>query len=323
VSYLFHGLPVASDLPLVELPRVAERATLSVRLARRVEDRGAAWFHDWKVARHSRRGPLAVWLSFARLPAGRGFLLRFHDLADFEVALRGDLVIAAPAAGVPRVTIRHLLLDQVLPLVLHLRGRLALHASAVAVPGFGAIAFAGPAGAGKSTLAAAFASRGAAVLCDDCLVFSGDTPPAIVPGYPGVRLWPDAIRRLRLSTTGERQVAHYTRKRRILTGRVRSRSAPVPLRVLFVLGPRAKLARPTRARSLSARDRVMSLVPYGWLIDVADRAAVARVFEQLCAVAVRVPVARLTVGDGRRGLPRAADEVLALARAVVGPRADS
>jgi hypothetical protein len=326
VTYLFHDLPIASDLPLVELPRTNARPSLVVRLAPRSEPEmdPAAWFHEWTVAPRSQRGKRAVWLAFARLPIDRGFLLRFPTLADFEVSPRGDRVIGAPAPGVPRVTMRHLLLDQVLPLALHLRGRLALHASAVEVAGFGAIAFAGPAGAGKSTLAAACAARHASIIADDCLVFARDNgSPAIVPGYPGVRLWPDAIRGLRLTSSSDRQVAHYTRKRRVVTGRVRPGNAPVPLRVLFVLGPRSMRARAMRVRSLSARDRVMSLVPYSWLIDVADRAALARVFDQLCDVAAHVPVLRLTVGHGRRGLRNTADEVLALARAVVGGGADS
>ena len=222
----------------------------------------------------------------------------------------------------PRATLRHLLLDQVLPLTLPLRGRLALHASAVHVPGLGAIAFAGPAGCGKSTLAAALASRGCEVVADDCLLFAAGSTATVVPGYPGVRLWPDSARTLRLSRRSDRPVAHYTRKRRVGGRLIRFRRAPAPLAAMFVLGKR-RIGRESRARSLSARDRLMALVPYAWLMDVADPAALARVFDQLHAVVSSVPVVRLHVRDGRRTVLRAADEVLALALDAVGSRPDS
>ncbi|HVR38367.1 MAG TPA: hypothetical protein VMU84_04675, partial [Thermoanaerobaculia bacterium] len=58
------------------------------------------------------------------------------------------------------------LLGPILAFVVRLRGALALHASAVLVDDR-AIVFAAPPGGGKSTLAAAFARRGHAVLADD------------------------------------------------------------------------------------------------------------------------------------------------------------
>jgi hypothetical protein len=220
--------------------------------------------------------------------------------------------------------LRHLLLDQVLPLVLHLRGRLALHASAVHVPRFGAIAFAGPAGAGKSTIAAALALRGCPIVADDCLVFSQSRDVVeVVPGYPGVRLWPDAARSLRIDAGRDGRVAHYTRKQRPALGRRRFHADATPLRTLFVLGRRRGAGQASRMRMLGARDRIMSLVPYAWLIDVADPARLAVVFDQICDVALRVPVVRLNSRDGRRMLARNADEVLALARGIGLAAADS
>jgi hypothetical protein len=324
VTYAFHDLIVDSDLSLPELPRSSGRSVLSINAVDRIEDEGARWFHDWPIRKPSGRMSRTPWLSFAHLRDGRGFLLRFPDLADFEVSRDGDRVACAASRALPRVTLRHLLLDHVLPLVLHLRGRLALHASAVHVPGFGAIAFAGPAGSGKSTLAAALALRGCAVAADDCLVFAQQRDAVkIVPGYPGVRLWPDAARSLRLDIRRDGRVAHYTRKQRASLGRGRFHAEATPLRAVFVLGRRRTAGQPSRMRALGARDRVMALVPYAWLIDVADPARLATVFDRICDVAVRVPVARLSTRDGRRSLARSADEVLALARATGRSGADS
>ena len=87
---------------------------------------------------------------------------------------------------------RHLLLDQVMPLVLS-RDRLVLHASAVATPA-GAAAFIGFTGAGKSTLAASLSAAGFPILSDDCLVIERDGRGFLArPFYPGARLWPDSV----------------------------------------------------------------------------------------------------------------------------------
>ena len=328
MTYAFHDLIVESDLSLPELQRSNRRSSLSIHAADRIEDRiddeGARWFHDWPMKDASGRKRRTPWLSFAHLPEGRGFLLRFPDLADFEVSRTGDRVLCAAARALPRVTLRHLLLDQVLPLVLHLRGRLALHASAVHVPRFGAIAFAGPAGAGKSTIAAALALRGCPIVADDCLAFvQARDVVEVVPGYPGVRLWPEAARSLRIDAGQDGRVAHYTRKQRTHLGRGRFHATATPLRAVFVLGRRRTAGQPSRMRTLGARDRIMSLVPYAWVIDVADPARLAVVFDQLCDVALRVPIVRLNVRDGRRMLARSAEEVLALARGIGRSAADS
>ena len=324
MTYAFHDLIVESDRYLPELPRSNRRSSLSIRAVDRIDDEGARWFHDWPMKNVSGRKRRTPWLSFAHLPDGRGFLLRFPDLADFEVSRDGDRIVSSASPSLPSVTFRHLLLDQVLPLVLHLRGRLALHASAVHVPRFGAIAFAGPAGAGKSTIAAALALRGCPIVADDCLVFAPSRDVVdVVPGYPGVRLWPDAARSLRIDAGRGGRVAHYTRKQRAPLGRGRFHAAATPLRAVFVLGRRRAAGQPSRLRTLGARDRIMSLVPYAWVIDVADPTRLAAVFDRICDVARRVPIVRLHVRDGRRMLERTADEVLAQARGIGRSAADS
>src|SRR3954447_18430377 len=165
-AYLFCGVTVSSDVDLPPLRRAPSRseAICTVGLGAPLDpDTDVAWFHEWR----GRRGPR--WLSIGRLPRGtrRAYLLRFPELADFEVSADARRIVARPAAGLPVDTLRHLLIDQVLPLVTSRHGRLSLHASAVHLPGIGAIAFVGDAGRGKSTLAAALALAGARVVADD------------------------------------------------------------------------------------------------------------------------------------------------------------
>ncbi len=75
-----------------------------------------------------------------------------------------------------------------------LNGLLPIHGSAVARNG-SVFAFTGPAGAGKSTLVAALASRGLPMFCDDTLVLDLSDPNRIIclPGHKRLKLRPDAL----------------------------------------------------------------------------------------------------------------------------------
>lgn len=91
------------------------------------------------------------------------------------------------------------LLGPVLGVVLHQRGLAPLHAACLEINGQ-AVAFAGPSGKGKSTLAAALLAQGHRLLNDDITVLSvaeGGRFMAI-PGYPQQRLWRDALEALSL-----------------------------------------------------------------------------------------------------------------------------
>jgi hypothetical protein len=75
-----------------------------------------------------------------------------------------------------------------------MNGLLPIHASAVAHEG-AVFAFTGPAGAGKSTLAAALARHGLPLFCDDTLVLDLSSPERIMclPGHKRLKLRPDAF----------------------------------------------------------------------------------------------------------------------------------
>ena len=78
--------------------------------------------------------------------------------------------------------------------VASINGLLPIHASAVAESG-AVVAFTGAAGAGKSTLVAALASRGLPMFCDDTLILDLSDPDRIVclPGHKRLKLRPDAV----------------------------------------------------------------------------------------------------------------------------------
>jgi pimeloyl-ACP methyl ester carboxylesterase len=315
VKYQLHGISVESAIALPGVRRSSSQVPpcVSIELGAAPGDDRLDAFHSWRVP--GRR--YQPWLSIGRFAGG--YRLRFPDLADFEVSTAGDRITCRPVARLAGATFRHLLLDQVLPLALSRSGHLVLHASAVHIPRLGSVAFVGPTGCGKSTLAAALGLRGCQVVTDDCLVVDhaekrGEKAESMaVPGYPGLRLWRDAARGLGLEPNAATRVAHYTAKRR-LASPVRFRTSPSAIRALFVLGRRRRPTDPTRMKPLGSRDRLMSLAPYTYVMDVEERRQLSQMFRSLAALAAHVPIVRLNVPDSRRRVLETADVVLGLSR---------
>jgi hypothetical protein len=220
-----------------------------------------------------------------------GFLVRFPGLAVFLVSRDGQKVSCAPRRGTQPRIVAHLFLAQVLPLALSQRGRLVLHASAVATQ-HGAVAFLGAAGQGKSTLSASFVRRSFPLLTDDGLLLVEDgTMLAGVPSYPEIRLWPDALAVLGDSGLEVHDVAYRAGKKRITVDRgpwIFSRE-PVPVRRLYVLG-RAKQTVRARAVSITAltpREAFIELVKHTYRLDLDDHTRLRDEFDSIGRIAVR------------------------------------
>lgn len=235
------------------------------------------------------------WLSRRR--TADGFVLRFHGLADISVTSDGARILCRPLPGLPPSTLRHLALDVVAPLALTLAGLAVVHAGAVASPE-GAVVFVGPTGSGKSTLTAALAASGWPVVADDALAIeAGPAAPVCLPGYPGLRLWPDSLEAL----CGDRveiavPVAHYSSKKRFslrADGRLYC-DRPTPLRQLYLLGNAEGEGWVPRITQASRREGLLALLESQFSIDPGDPALARRSFEALARIVESTDVARLS-----------------------------
>jgi hypothetical protein len=303
-AYKAYGLAIVCDLELPELPELElSRAGSPAEL--RVTLRGGRRFDEpaeWLPAPEIDGAP---WLKCARTPDG--YFLRYPEMADFLVDARGcEIECAAVSPGISPAGLRHLLLDQVLPRVLNLRGREALHATAIAA-GSGVCAFLGAAGTGKSTLAASFQLDGYASVCDDCLVLN-ETSGAVLatPGYPGVRLWEDSLEALAMTREAAVPVAGYVSKFRLLGTRTPERfcDREYPLARIYLLArdESGALAAP-RIRAVSPAEAFPAMVRASFPLDFADPAMLERHFRTLTKVANSVPVRALEFPADFAALP--------------------
>jgi hypothetical protein len=132
--------------------------------------------------------------------APQSLLLKVRVAGDFWVR-DGNEIIVNPSPEAPSKNIRLFLLGSAFGAVLHQRGILPIHGSALVYRGQ-ALILTGVTGAGKSTLAAALVHKGCKLLTDDvaAVTFDWDGTPWVQPAYPQQKLWQDSAASLKLAT---------------------------------------------------------------------------------------------------------------------------
>lgn len=157
------------------------------------------------------------------------YLLR--DVGAFMVSA-GQHIRVDPHQDASEEALRLCILGPAMGLALQQRGFFSLHASAVSIQEE-AVAFLGGHGWGKSTLAAMLQARGYPVISDDLTAFEPDGN-RVIPSFPQLKLWPDAVGALG-QTSDELPLVHPDMDKRALRfsqGFVREH---LPLRRLYLL----------------------------------------------------------------------------------------
>jgi hypothetical protein len=274
--YSAYSLTLQSELPLPELPAGQGAADLVIHfgsVTRRpdtVDEAGhGCWAADDEVCHY-----------FTNVGA---FLIR-----------SGREIIVDPAPDADAGLVRLSILGPALGLALHQRGYLVLHASAASINGK-AVAFMGWRGWGKSTLAAVLHSRGHTVIADDVTAVDlAASPPAVLPGVPQVRLWPDAVTAIGDAPDELPRLHPDFEKRALRVADVFS-VGPAPIARVYALaaGPHSAVER------LGSMEAVLELIRHwycarfgGALIRFGNTAAVH--LQQCAALAASVPVRRLS-----------------------------
>jgi hypothetical protein len=161
-------------------------------------------------------------------------LVRIKDVGRMLVE-DGQSITFEPLPGGEPVNVRLALSNLGLSAILHQRGALALHASAVAAPG-GAVLFCGARQAGKSTLAAGLHQRGWSLVCDDKAALRLDAGRVMVlPSFPELRLWRNAIQQLDFAGARSEQTPGMDKYNLGIAAGFQE--TPLPLRAIYLLRP--------------------------------------------------------------------------------------
>jgi len=304
---LYCGQLVSSTIPIPELPKTnrAEKGIYFCLKDSREQPAEAVWTHYWTIPNREE--------VLAHRREGDFHWLRFPALADFRISQDARDIVCYPLPGIPEDTIRHLLLDQVLPRCLAHQGKVMLHASAVKLDK-GLLLFIGGSGAGKSTLASNFHQAGQSALADDCVWLKENQPqPLAVPSYGGLRLWGDSLKFLVDAQQDVFSMAHYSSKKRVLFNDQTTDGLAdgFPILAVIVISPVGEdPVIDVTLDSISQREAYMEMVKQTFLLDVNDADRITLLFKSLGRMMPALKFFRLSMPHDYDLLPMVRQTIL-------------
>lgn len=286
LTYSGYGLNVEAAFPLPELPPSEGKADVLIRR----EDLGTP------PVRFLRDG-----YYFGRTPDE--IILAWGDLV--AVSVRGGREMgydSSPQAG--EYWLRQCLLGPAFGVLLHQRGLLVLHASAVEMDGE-AVIIMGQKGMGKSTTAAALHMRGHRLLADDivALELSAAERPRIRPGFRHVKLRQDAAEVVCLADREPLEPQLELEKHTWPVSSSTYQDDSVPLRQVYVLDDGETL----RSDELSAVKAFAELVTHSYALRFIGRSGYTE--SHLAAIAGIVPLVTTCRLTRKASLDRLSDLV--------------
>lgn len=303
------GLCLESDIPF-SLPESGHRATPDIRF--RLKPVGQST--DTIYSNRTRVGEIkngAGHPSIAVYQVDRGLVLDCHNSqrrVEFEMARDGRWIDCYTGEETTEEEIEIWLFGLVMAFLLQGRGIFTLHAAAINYHRQ-AIAFLGPNGYGKSTLAYFFVRNGHTLITDDVLpvvnnhgrLFAGS-------GCPSMNLWKQTLDQLRAMDSNLRS---DKRKHRysVETLEIDFCKSPVPLQRIYILHPMPGPGKP-EVVDLSKSKALIELLAFtrsSSTIGLADQKTLLRTYSSLL---LQVPVRKLLYPWGFDHLPEIYQSVL-------------
>jgi energy-coupling factor transporter ATP-binding protein EcfA2 len=204
----------------------------------------------------------------------------------------GNEIIADPLPEVEERVLRLFILGAGLAVLLHQRGYLILHASAVSVKGH-AVCFLGNSGAGKSTMAAAMHDRGHHLVADDIVAVQtrDDGLPLVYAGFPQLKIWPELLDILKHVPDELPQLHPHLEKRglRVPEG---FPQGSLPLGCLYVLKQVDQVE--NEIVPIPPQEALIELVRLSFIVGILERTGTsARHFKQSSSLVNQIPICRL------------------------------
>ncbi len=307
-NYSIYDIPCRSNTRLHTLGAFAASAAPEIRLhfkrglGRGPDTDSESWVPYHASESYDNEDPVTLRVDVSR-SAG---LYRFR-YSDGTVFLIDRAATNVWADWLPPLTLEDTLtylLGPVMGFALRLRGAICLHASVVEIDDE-AVGFVGPAGGGKSTIAALLATLGFAPVSDDALVIDrrGGVPHAL-PGYPRLRLWPDSVTTLFGSPDALPLLTPNWDKRYLSlgSGSYRFFDRPLPLGAIYYLGQPREVSDKPSIRFPPPRDALMTLIGNSSQNQLLDNRMRMREFEALGRLVSDVPVREIVPESSGRYL---------------------
>lgn len=278
--YLISGLVVASE---VALSGVAEPTYTSAQ-------------PDVRIKRASLPATLdqAIVLGPNWMIAKDDFLLRVPGVARMRVRCGREIEVEIDGT---EADVSPFLLGTCFGVLMHQRGELVLHASAVSYNGK-AIAICGPSGMGKSTLSAALCQTGCSFISDDVstIRFRADGRSEVLPDSRSHRLWADVIEPLALSDRRGEAVRETMQKYHV---EPTSSISAIPLAMILVLRQADIHDHPPVIEPLALSDAAAYLRSDVFRSRLASHMGLDKaLFAQIARLLPHVKVHRLTRPEG-------------------------
>jgi hypothetical protein len=300
----FAGFRLVSDLHLPELPRAAPDAWADFRITIAPTPVFPAmasvdWQHDFTDSHGAH--------AFRCVRVGGAYGFDFPAVAQAWVTPDNGIALWR-RYDASMESVRHVLLDQILPRLLAQRGHMLLHGAAVHTQDDGTLLMLGDSGMGKSTLAAAFGRSGADVLSDDGVLIAFDEAGVhAVPCYAGLRLWPDSLGSVLADRVADSTaMAHYNDKRRLMQPGPTRASYPIDAVVLL---QRSLDDDTIDIQPCATQAACMALVGNAFQLDLGDHANLLTLLARAADAVQRVPVLSLAYPRDYAALPRVMERV--------------
>jgi len=303
------GLIIAADAPIPGLP--AAPVDLSPEIHIHL-DSAAPWrdlpgneIHRSDYVDASDRPVVTV----GRSPCG--FFFSYADGTSVWIDTDGSHIWCSRSSESTIEDLATYLTGPILGFVLRRRGHVSLHASAVQV-GNGAMMLVGPHGAGKSTIAAALAARGCALITDDVLHVRKTAAGWMAePFASGLKLWPDASALVLGPAVSLPRLTPTWEKRSLGVDRFGVTAAPQPVivqSVLFLEWPDSDRVDPS-LETIGAAETVVRLATHGSAAHLLDDRQRAQEFHAYAGLAKSVRVKRAVLSRRRDAFPACIDRI--------------
>ena len=279
-SYVAYGLGMRSTLPLPELMTGDAPEAVKVRFGRIDPPRSGVRVNGW------------------RYKATQKEIYLFWEGEGAYLVRGGSEIIVDPDAGVDQGALRLSILGPVLGVLFQQRGMLTIHASGVAVQD-GAVLFMGNSGGGKSTLAAAMYARGHGIIADDVVpINNGGQIYRVFPGFPQLKLWPQALTYMGEVPDAWPRVSPQEEKRSYRVDRGFPR-LPLPLRCIYLIADGAM----AEVETLPPPKALIELVRHSYLFQLLHPLYAETNLLRCADLAKRIPIRRLTIPKALPELP--------------------